>query len=79
MATTYAEVGSGISEHRDRRTTYAGVMVGSDGLCVLEVEEQRDDNRNVREYAEISLSLDGARKLRDLLSLAIVRIDAPID
>jgi hypothetical protein len=66
----YRSIGSIDDQPVPRRTTLAGVYLGSDGLIVLEVEETREGSA-VREYAEVPLTFAGAVKLRDLLAGAI--------
>jgi hypothetical protein len=67
----FIEVGPGFTDrHTFHRETMAGVSIGVSGLIVLEVEEVTA-GRKAREYAEVGLSIDGATKLRDLLTAAI--------
>lgn len=72
---TYSEAGPGIIDaHSPRRETMAGVHTGTDGLVLIEVEELKLGHAG-REYAEVALSVRGARLLRDLLTAAIARIE----
>jgi hypothetical protein len=72
----YTEVGAGITDaHSPRRTTMAGVMVGTDGLMLLEIEEDTRGHA-VRNYAEVAMSLAGFRALRDLMTAAILQAEA---
>ena len=73
---TYTTIGAGIvDEHSPYRTTLVGVSIGSTGLCILEVEEQHRLRPTTREYAEVALSLNGARQLRAELDAAIRRLE----
>lgn len=74
---TYTAAGAGIEDkHSPFRTTLAGICTGTDGLCILEVEETNKHRApSAREYAEVALSLTGARQLRALLDTAITRLE----
>lgn len=68
---TYRPAAPGIVDHPvPRRETLAGVLAGSDGTIVLEVEEIRFGSR-AREYAEVPFTVSGAERLRDALGAAI--------
>ena len=74
---TYTAVGQPITDvHTAGCTTFIGIHRGSDGLLVLEVEEHLQDRPLVREYAEVFFSLDGFRRLRDLITAAIAQAEA---
>jgi hypothetical protein len=71
----YTPHGAGVvDQHSSLRTTTAGVFIGDDGLMVLEIEDQHRFH-TAREYAEIAMSLEGFRKLRDLMTSAIARAE----
>ena len=75
-AVTYAEAGPGIIDaHSPGRETMAGVFNGTDGLIIVEIEEAKLGHAG-REYAEVAMSLKGARLLRDLLTSALTHAGA---
>lgn len=74
-ATAYPEAGPGIIDaHSPGRETTAGVFTGPDGLILVEIEETKL-GRRVPQYAQVSMSVAGARLLRDLLSAAITNVE----